>query len=689
MQYKNQCKDGEHKKGIIGICNQTKDNPYSNSEVTIYCERKNFKNSTGGEDSYPISNSRFILSADGLGSGSCCHISLSLGSRELVKEVFGITEESGEVYDYAVNKCFASPSPNTFFYSEDGNDPLSRQPYKNTKLSERTTAYIGSRLVSIAVYHKFGNFAVDNHITNWWDNVPEDNEVYGEEYKGIPWGKVLTVELQKYITVELKEKLFTSQNGENPLFSTKGEGINSKCSDYYILPTTLGCVFFTENVEDADSVNALVVWIGDARCYKVDSVDGVKCISRDDSIPHSKDMSALITFADKPINAGHYKDNMLNARIVEVKKPCAFISCSDGVYDTCPSLLSFARNSTDPQNNTEFEYKLLSVLRNAHSMDDVYYGLAYSFYFGADDWKHTTDQYGRSDEQQGIKSDDSGTIALKAFWTDNCTFFSDMLENKNSLDKLHLLIEKGRVDFEEYFGEKIIKGELNEDNYLSFTSLLSSKGNLAESVQGLKKLFVEAFKEVLLEDKEYVAIYGVDPLKSPRSIPIARTYAVRKRAGEDKASEQVVNSHFATILKRAICDYHTLEVALAENGEKLAVVNSFLELANTRNLITPTTLLSSQERLTAFENLLSVILNDEEMKASYDTLFYTEGEALSDEQNHARAIAEAFERAENTFFPYYNGKPTNDYFEHREQNEDKRESLRDSEYIDSLVAEIK
>ncbi len=689
MRYNNQCKDSEHKKGIIEICNQTGEIPYSDSEITIYCERKNFKNSTGGEDSYPIANSRFILSADGLGSGSCCHSNLSLDARALVQKVFGITEKDTEEYDYALNKCFASPAPNTFFYSEDGNDPISRQPYQNVKLNERTTAYIGSRLVSIAVYHKFGNFAVDNKISDWWDEVPADNAVYGEKYCGMPWGKVLTIELQKYITEDLKEVLFTSQNGEvSPMFSTKGEGINSKCSDYYILPTTLGCVFFAHDVEEVDKVNALVVWIGDARCYKVDSVDGVKCITRDDSIPHSKDMSALITFADKPINAGHYKDNMLNARIVNVKKPCAFISCSDGVYDTCPSINSFARNSTDPQNSTEFEYKLLSVLRNSHSMNDVYYGIAYSFYFGAGDWKATTDQYGRSDEQQGIKSDDSGSIALKAFWTADCKFFSDMLSGNNTLDKLHLLIEKGKADFEEYFGEKVVVGELNEERFSEFTGLLSSRVELSDALKELRGLFVSSFKEVLNEEKEYVAIYGVDPLKSPRSIPIARTYAVKKRAGADKASEQVVNSHFASILKRVICDYHRLEKMLESGENKEEVIDNFLADAVTRNTIVPNTLICTRERLETFEGIISAIFNDEEVKEAYSNLFYTENEAHLDENSTQRAIAERFERAEGVYFPYYNGKPTNDYFENREKNESHCDSLRDGNYLDDLISDI-
>lgn len=689
MRYNNQCKDREHKKGIIEICNQTGEIPYTDSEITIYCERKNFKNSTGGEDSYPIANSRFILSADGLGSGSCCHSTLGLDAKTLIRRVFGITEDDVEEYDYAMNKCFASPAPNTFFYNEDGNDSISRQPYQNVKLNERTTAYIGSRLVSIAVYHKFGNFALENNISNWWDVVPEDNGVYGEKYHGMPWGKVLTIELQEYITEDLKDILFTPKTElDAPIFSTKGEGINSKCSDYYILPTTLGCVFFANDVDNADEVKALVVWIGDARCYKVDPIDGVKCITRDDSIPHSKDMSALITYADKPINAGHYKDNILNARIVNVKKPCAFISCSDGVYDTCPSLASFARNSTDPQNSTEFEYKLLSILRNSHSMNDAYYGLAYSFYFGAGDWKETTDQYGMSDEQQGIKSDDSGSIALKVFWTKECKFFSDMLSEDTTLDKLHLLIEKGKADFEEYFGEKVIEGELNEEKFLEFTSLMSSKAELGASVQALRSLFVSAFKEVLNEEKEYVAIYGVDPLKSPRSIPIARTYAVRKRAGADKASEQVVNSHFASILKRVICDYRRLEKMLESGDNREEVINHFLEDAVTRNTIVPNTLICTRERLESLESIISVIFGDEEVKSAYNGLFYTEEEAHLDEGNPQRAIAECFERAEGVYFPYYNGKPTNDYFENRESNEHHGESLRDSKYLENMISDI-
>lgn len=707
MGYKNECSDTNHKKGIIGICNQTADIPYSDSEIRIYCERKNFKNPTGGEDTYPIANSNFILSADGLGSGSCCHKTLEEKYADrlvnekryadrLVNDVFGFDDSitklrekldnnslsedykalikkeiefTEKVRHYALNECFASPAPNTFFYSED---EKSREPYSNDKLSERTTAYIGSRLVSIAVYYKFGNFAEKNNITDWWKpvDVPEDNEFH--KYQNMPWGKVLTLEIQEYITQGLKEKLF---GGDNPLFKTSGEGISSKHTDYYILPTTLGCVFFANNAESADTVNALVVWIGDARCYKVDAVDGVKCITKDDSIPHCKDMSAIITFGEKPINAGNYKDNVLNARILNVKKPCAFISCSDGVYDTCPTKKSLQKNNTEPQNSTEFEYKLLSVLRNSHSMNDVYYGLAYSFYFGQGDWKSNIDQYGTSEEQQGIKSDDSGSIALKAFWTKEYKFFSDMLKPDTTLDKLHDLIEKDKIGFEEYFGKRVIAGEVNEEKFAEFLEKLTDDDKTA-----LKELFRKAFEEVLGEDCEYAGIYGVEPLTAPRSIPIARTYAVKKRTGSpEKASEQVVNSHFAKILLRAISDYHSLEKMLEnveeENKEEIErITKDFLSNARKNNEISPSSLICEEGIL----DKLKEILNNEGMKTIYDEIFYTaddeEHDKKSVKKNRERDLAEKFECAERINFPYYNGKPDNDYFDNNDSNNNNGEN---------------
>lgn len=87
-----------------------------------------------------------------------------------------------------------------------------------------------------------------------------------------------------------------------------------------ILPTTLA---FVRYKEDKDQVVAETLWAGDSRCYAL-TTDGLKILSIDD-----EDSSGSITNCFHADN----KEVRLNYRRYTIKKPCALLVASDGIFD--------------------------------------------------------------------------------------------------------------------------------------------------------------------------------------------------------------------------------------------------------------------------------------------------------------------------------------------------------------------
>ena len=433
--------------------------------VTMYGERRTLDKACG-EDAYPLVAQipcgegkvlHMTLADDGLGSGSTknyclqkyiedymheffpdtkpsdtrrvARLALGLLLRRLFPELFSEKEIYEEVRAYAERNFGISPLYSFFGGEKDetGNDYL---PPLDEPFFKRTSAYVGARLTSVAMYYfLIRYFRDENHRVEKWD---AENT------------KALCDAMTAYVQGELKDNLL-QEDKWGRMFGAQVEYEDGNAAGFqigsnvlrYYLPNTFGIWLA---VEDGEDISAACFHIGDVRCYVVDGKEGVWQVSCDDAFPDNA-MSAFISFGPQAKQGemgdkGYYTDNIIKCRYMSLKKPCALLSLSDGVYDTA--------EADDP--GFRFEAKLQETLRQCRSMDDVFYLVAKRHYFHVDSFEASR-QYNTliGTPAAGVKLDDSASMALKAFWTEDVYQFSDLLAGETRLDRMIKLEKEGKI----------------------------------------------------------------------------------------------------------------------------------------------------------------------------------------------------------------------------------------------------
>ena len=428
--------------------------------VSMYAEHRgdSFQLGLFGGDAYPtvwLDDDRhfgFAMVSDGLGSGNFCHPSLKpnlvalCGSEKDEDLLYAfLTKLYGEAFmddeeavAYAV-KSFCPLPPNCFFNDNKAEGQCALPFY------DRDSQYLASRIVTIGVYYNFRKWFVVNDKAFTPETLSELREA-----------------LDVYINETLRKPI-------HELFPLLDAPEGDKRNKYF-LPCTLACWFF-EDCADADIVKAATFYVGDARAYKLDLVDGVLQISVDDANPETNDMDCIIRYAET--RRGKIKpDGSIKVTYTEVPKPCALFCCSDGVYDTCstvpqegntklglPAEDYFVYEATQETNDFAFECNFLNAMRQADSLDDVQQLVARHIYCHAA--IVNADSTGAAIPRQDgvfatvthcgkkgtIKRDDSATLAMVFFGFDANGYPAVLKEIKTadtSLDKLVADLENNR-----------------------------------------------------------------------------------------------------------------------------------------------------------------------------------------------------------------------------------------------------
>ena len=424
--------------------------------VTVYAERRNEDTSLGeyGGDAYPVVYEKtkteqgrelrygVILAADGVGQGSYKHPSLQKylsgqvtagGEREtseklsvFLRALYGndiFSEKHREVLSYALRSFSSIPADGYFVAHPDRWKNTADNQQVHLPFYLRDSQSLGSRLTCVGLFLKFRDYFQTNELNPTTAAALRD-------------------EIEAYLQGELQERV-------KKLFDLS-DATNTDKRNRYFLPCTVAMWFYLYDVKEK-TVHALALNSGDARCYLIDTADGVRQISIDDAFPDGS-MSSFVHFGAQPKLGGGYHDLQLRARLVKATAPCALVACSDGVYDTCPFELntltlhgkySPTYGETNDPSDFLFEVNLLEALRRSYSFEDFRREVVFNFYAqrNARDFAEAGD----AGAFPAVKRDDSGTLGARFFGEngdDPVALFEALRTSTTSLDKLRSKIEE-------------------------------------------------------------------------------------------------------------------------------------------------------------------------------------------------------------------------------------------------------
>ncbi len=389
---------------------------------------------------YKCKNVQFgvAISADGLGSGAFVHKSLEQQLAHLptysqkleffLRTLYGeeIFEDE-EAFAYAM-KCFAPIPPDSYYTTNSGNAQIC------IPFWERDSQSLASRMVCVGIFLNFHKFLYNER----YGFVSKDSVHVGQDKFDIR-AKSITItpvnktwseqgvinlrdDIQNYVE-QLKEKCYN-------FFDLDEAGIPAKEISYYFLPTTFAGWFYVCSGSGKNkTTSAVCVSIGDAHGYVIAPHKdfGVRMVTMDDSYPND-DMRACFMFGKRPNTKNPDRhDNRPIACLVNLSGPCALLTCSDGIYDTCGSFQ--VDNNKDyiyPEGHSEsffgtidiaFEHNLWELLKVCYSADDVAQLILKNFYIHSS--KDANDGvvsarrlFSVGAEKGEAKPDDSGTFAL-------------------------------------------------------------------------------------------------------------------------------------------------------------------------------------------------------------------------------------------------------------------------------------
>lgn len=425
--------------------------------ITVFAERNNNR-SLGeyGGDGYPFTYEinkdgkiyGISVAADGVGNGGYTHPSLEKNLNEYILANYpGLLEKERdatmlyafltilygesfikdeEALDYAL-KSFGYVPTDGFFaedkdcwhtFSCENNPATDRHGQAVIPFWYRDSQSLGSRIVCVGLYYKFRKYLVNNH-----------NNCIDKQF-----ANTLRTDIENYLSVLSVNisKLFDHSDAPNTIKR-----------NHYFLCSTLAVWFY---ISDGKNVSALSLNCGDARCYIIDTKEGVRQISVDDAFADGT-MSAFIHYGEKQRNDELYHDGKLHARIVNLQYPCALFVCSDGIYDTCPSekgIYVATENEEPNANDFLFEFNMLKALRNCYSLEDFRREVVFNFYAQADT---CCSELRKSGNYSHVKKDDSGTLSGRIFASSAVELFDALRKNEVFLDRLLSLLytekEKG------------------------------------------------------------------------------------------------------------------------------------------------------------------------------------------------------------------------------------------------------
>ena len=490
--------------------------------VIVYAERKNKDRALGsyGGDAYPAVyetfekfydgyNAGFVLDADGLGNGGFTHESLgkyledntpadftdnfdaldnprndaklSLFLRILYgNEIF--EQNYAATLEYAL-RCFSPVPVDGYFGAEKElwqnkaeNNAQTVKPFY-----ERDSQSLGSRIICVAIHKMLSGMLADKTVMN--KPFAEIAELVLKN------ADKLLVDLEPAI-----KKLF------------KDSDADSRTIGRYVLPNTVAFWFYVYDFR-AKKADAVAVSIGDARCYALDAVNGVRQISIDDAAEDG-DITSLIHYGNAPKNDETHFDNKFRARMIELKAPCALMACSDGVYDTCPHVkkqgdISFG-NKEEVPSDIMFEKNLLDALRDCYSTDDFKRKIVFEFYAqrSGDDYAEKIDSNGYT----RAKRDDSATLAAR-FFDPPVALFDALRKNVTALDKLYDVIieaKRGGIDIPYKKPHVESKAERDESKLAETAAKLMTN----ELQELLKKAYPAAFE--CMKESGSNTLWGVE-----------------------------------------------------------------------------------------------------------------------------------------------------------------------------------
>lgn len=476
----------------------------NNGFVNVFAERKNENATLGyyGGDAYPteyeaVFNENkndefalgFVLDADGLGNGNFVHESLkdylndntpgnftgtdrdnaklSLFLRKLYgKEIF--EQKYSKALEYALS-CFSCVPVDGFFAVDEAIWQKNENAQTVIPFFERDSQSLGSRIVCVALFKTLLDAVYDPEINNEHDFAAVAEKIRKKADKTIKDLRTAIFELFKYSDADAR---------------TVGR---------YFLPSTVAFWFYKYDKKQ-QSVNAVAVSVGDARCYALDTVNGVRQISVDDAAEDG-DIASLVHYGNSAINNSKHFDNEFRARIIELKAPCALMACSDGVYDTCPHVkkqgdISFG-NKEEAPSDIMFEKNLLDALRDCYSADDFKRKIVFEFYAqrAVDNMVVET---GCSRGYMRTKRDDSGTLAAR-FFDAPVALFDALRKSVTSLDKLYdVIIEAKRNSIDIPYKKPHVKQKAERDE--SKLAEVAAKFMTNELQELLKKAYPAAFE---------------------------------------------------------------------------------------------------------------------------------------------------------------------------------------------------
>ena len=121
------------------------------------------------------------------------------------------------------------------------------------------------------------------------------------------------------------------------------------------LPTTMALIEYGHEPENPEAVRVTARWAGDSRCYLLTPGDGLRQLSRDDSVV-TDPLETLL--ADQPLtnHIGAGIQFRVNERILRGEgKPCVLMCATDGFFGYVPT-------------PAIFEYHLLNMLDSADTL---------------------------------------------------------------------------------------------------------------------------------------------------------------------------------------------------------------------------------------------------------------------------------------------------------------------------------
>ena len=387
------------------------------------------------EDAPTFIGNDFLVAADGLGgAGSALHEIDFEKHPDLKSEIF---EAAYGDFDEEIKKDIEEYLNSLVLQIADGN--------------AHTSALWASRII-------IGRFV----YAMIKKDIDEDGfDLFGEKTRE---------KLSKFITKGLR-------NVAESLSLERGEFDNQ-----LLLPSTLAAIRFEEK---KDSVDVECIWAGDSRCYAL-LPSGLKLLSVDD-----EDASGAIT---NLFFVGD-KKTVLNYRRYELKKPCAVMTVSDGVFDPF-----------DPDDYLGVEYTFEEAILKAETVDGLSRAL--------------------SEKYDEIHGDDT-TVAFAAFGFDSFEQFKESLTERSTyvadvcrrMAELKMKTEIASIPEEEVYG--YIRSRTS-DKYASIAPILinailnkeadiAAGEKLEEKVELLKKDMAEKAKKDHAEKKLEVfdKVYGV------------------------------------------------------------------------------------------------------------------------------------------------------------------------------------